>query len=257
MKTSIGSYSFHGLLEEGKMDIFGYLETVKYRYHLDTADIWNGMLATTEEDYLRKVRDALDEKELSVANLCVDGASLWDDHPDVRDRQYQNALANLRAAEILGAKTVRIDVGGKSHDMTEEQFDYVVKRYREYADRAMNNGYRIGPENHFGPALVPANMLKVAEAVSHKAYGILLHLGHWDVDVEDGDRLLAKWAVHTHVDAKTCKDGLKKKLKTLLDAGYEGYWGIEHHSAQSEYVEVEWQLASVRRALAKLNGNRE
>lgn len=257
MKTSIGSYSFHGMLSEGKMDIFGYLETVKYRYNLGTADIWNMMLASTEEDYLRKVREALDEKELSVANLCVDGASLWDDDSEVRDRQYRNASANLRAAEILGAKTVRIDMGGRGHVMTEEQIEYVVTRYKEYANRALNNGFMIGPENHFGPALVPDNMLKVAEAVSHKAYGILLHLGHWDVDLENGDRLLAKWAVHTHVDADTCANGLDQKLQTLMNAGYNGYWGIEHHSGVNEYVEVEWQLASVRRALVKLHGDRQ
>ncbi len=44
MNISIASYSFYGLLGKGQMDVFGYLETIKYRYHLDTADIWNGML---------------------------------------------------------------------------------------------------------------------------------------------------------------------------------------------------------------------
>ena len=39
MKLSIASYSFHGLLDEGKMDVFGYLETIRYRYGLDAADI--------------------------------------------------------------------------------------------------------------------------------------------------------------------------------------------------------------------------
>ena len=61
MKISIASYAFHGLLAEGKMDVFGYLESCKYRYRVDAADIWNGMLPTTEPDFIRKVRQAMDE----------------------------------------------------------------------------------------------------------------------------------------------------------------------------------------------------
>ena len=35
---AVMSYSFHGLRNIGAMDIFGYLETVRYRYNLQTAD---------------------------------------------------------------------------------------------------------------------------------------------------------------------------------------------------------------------------
>ena len=44
LDISIASYSFHGLYEIGAMSVFQYLETVKFRYHCDKADIWNGML---------------------------------------------------------------------------------------------------------------------------------------------------------------------------------------------------------------------
>jgi hypothetical protein len=37
----------------------------------------------------------------------------------------------------------------------------------------------------------------------------------------------------------------------LLNAGYTGYWGVEHHSAQNEYAEIAVQLAEVRRVLAR------
>ena len=76
---------------------------------------------------------------MRVVNFAVDGAQLWDPDPDLRQRLYENALVHLDAAEILGAETVRIDTGGSykgSEPMTDEQFEYTVKRYREYADRA-------------------------------------------------------------------------------------------------------------------------
>lgn len=243
MKYSIASYSFHRMLHEGTMDVFGYLESIRYRYHLHAADIWNGMFASFEEDYLRKVRQAMDEKDMYLANLCVDGAELWNDDAEIRNQLYQNALQNLRAAEILGATTVRIDMGGRELTMTDEQFEYTVKRYKEYADVAGDHGFRVGPENHWGASRVPENIRKVYEAVNHQAFGILLHFENWDVDMENGDALCAKYAFHTHL-AAWVMPRCEEKLKLLHDVGYEGHLGIEHHSGQHEYSQVGWQLAT-------------
>ena len=73
MKISIASYAFYGLLKEGVIDLFGYLESCRYRYQVRTADIWNGMLVSTEDDFLIQVKAALDERGLTLANLCVGG----------------------------------------------------------------------------------------------------------------------------------------------------------------------------------------
>src|SRR5262245_66575825 len=71
MNAAIASYAFHGLLQAGSMDVFGYLESCRYRYDLRTADIWNGMLISTEDAYLAKVKRALNERDLELVNLCV------------------------------------------------------------------------------------------------------------------------------------------------------------------------------------------
>ncbi|MBO1004003.1 sugar phosphate isomerase/epimerase family protein [Pseudogracilibacillus auburnensis] len=245
MKYTIASFSFHGMLNEGKMDIFGYLESVKYRYHLNVADIWNMMLTSFDEDYLKKVREALDEKEMYVANLCVDDAEVWDTDPEARERFYQNALKNLHVAKILGAQTVRIDMGGKEAEMTDEQFEYTVMRYKEYCEIAQENGFMVGPENHWGASRIPENIRKVFEAVNHPAFGILLHFDNWDVDKENGDLLCAQYAFHTHLAAWVIPD-CEEKLKLLQKVGYKGHLGIEHHSGKNEYSQVEWQLATAR-----------
>lgn len=251
MNVSIASYAFHGLLREGKIDVFGYLESCKYRYHLNTADIWNGMLPTTDEDYLAKVRDALDERELTLANLCVDQAHIWEDDPDARERNYQNALAHLRAAEILGARTIRIDAGGRGlTEFTPEQFDLVVTRYREFAARAADGGYRVGPENHWGPEKTPPEMLRIIEAVDSPAFGVLLHVTGWQgPDAERGDELVAPYVMHTHLAWHVTEGPLQAKMEMLRAAGYTGCWGVEHHTGRNEYTEVAVQLARVRDVL--------
>jgi sugar phosphate isomerase/epimerase len=253
LKVSIASYSFHGLLAEGRMNAFTYLEDMKYRYRLNTADFWNDTVGSTDEEFVRKVRRAMDQEEIVCVNYHIDGVHVWDPKPEVREQNYRNALVHLRLAVILGARTVRIDFGGRDSEMSTEQFDTIVKRFREYAAFAGDHGFKIGPETHFGPALVPENMKRVYEAVNHPAYGILLHIRHWVPGKSDeGDRMAARWAIHTHIDQATIRECLEEKIKLLLDAGYQGYWGVEHHSAKNEYAEVACQVAEVEKALIRL-----
>lgn len=252
MKISIASYSFHGLLAEGKIDVFGYLESCKYRYGLDTADLWNGIVGTTNEGTILKVRQEADARGLTIVNYHVDGVHLWEDDPETRKRNYHNALVHLKTAVALGAKTVRIDTGGKIGPASEEQFDYLTRRYSEYSRFAADHGFTVGPENHWGLSLISDTMVRLAQAVEHPGYGILLHLGHWeDCASEVGDAKLAPWAVHTHVDANLCRGHLQERMQIVIDAGYSGYWGVEHHSAQNEYAETAVQVAEVRRVLSR------
>lgn len=246
MTIAIASYAFHGLLRDGMIDLFGYLESCRYRYDLRTADIWNGMLHSTDDDYLQKVRRALNERELDLANLCVDGPHIWEDDPEVRERHYQSALRYLRAAELLGARTLRIDAGVRADTFTEEQFEGIVTRFREYAQLAYDAGFRVGPENHWGAEVVPENMVALCKAVDHPGFGVLLHFRG-----NDGDAQMAPWAMHTHFSWEICVGDLDRSVAVLRDAGYAGCWSVEHHSGANEYSEVAIQLAHLRHALAR------
>lgn len=268
MKLSIGGYSFNNTFNAGKMDIFGYLETARYRYGLHTVDLYNGFFADkskgiwelADEEYIVKIREALDEREMTVVNFAVDTASVWDPDREKRELQYQNALKHLRAAEILGAKTVRIDTGGAYgfepngdfHEMSDEQFEHIVTRYQEYCRRAADFGYKVGPENHMGPSLNPHFVDQIAKAVDHPGFGVLLHVDRWRVDPDIGDRLVAPWACHIHFGQRTLasENDATRIAKTVLDAGYDGYWAVEHNAAENQYLEVEWMLAAMKKTLA-------
>ena len=257
MKVSILSYSFRGLLAEGKIDIFGYLEACKYRYGLGAADIWNGFLASTEEDYLNKVKWGLDERELELADLCIDQAHVWDDDESVRDMNYENARAHLRAAFILGAHFVRIDAGSRRESWSEAEFDFIVSRYREYATFAFDHGFKVGAENHWGPERSWSNLKKLIDAVDHPAFGISCHIGGWTGTPEENDeadRLVAPWVSHTHFPWNITEGHLEAKMANLHQAGYLGYYSAEHHSARDEYAEGAIQIAKIRNVLQRWKG---
>jgi sugar phosphate isomerase/epimerase len=247
MKISIASYAFHGLLHEGKMDIFGYLESCKYRYHVTSADIWTGFFPTIEDDFIKKVKQGLDERDLVLANLCIDGPHLWEDDPAVREKNYQTMLAYLRVAEMLGAKTVRIDAGGRGEEFTAEQFDFIVSRYCDYAKRAHDLGFKIGPENHWGPEVKPETMKRICDAVNHPAFGVLLHFRG-----NAGDAVIAPYAMHTHISWDIAMSHLEESVNMLRAVGYQGYYSIEHHSGENEYTRTEVQTAKVREYFSRI-----
>lgn len=262
MSISIASFSFHGALAQGVFDVFTYLEACRYRYHLDTADIWNGLLGPDvevqlDEDRLKKVRQAMNERDLVCVNYHADGCHPWEPEPEVRARHAALAERHLRAAELLGAQTVRIDTGGGGRYWSDEEFDYIAKAFQGFAKRAHDGGYLVGPETHWGTTNYPDNMLKLHAAVDSPAYGILLHLGKdtW-TSPSDYDRALAPIAIHTHIDQKTTYERLDDALAILLESGYQGALGVEHHSGKNELAEVETQLGLVRRALSQARSGR-
>jgi len=256
MKVSIATYAYHGLLEQGLIDIFGCLESVRFRHDLRAVDIWNGFTPDRQAfdpGFQAKVRRSLDERDLVHANYCVDGCHVWWPAGEERARARKVAMQQLQAGVAMGARTVRIDAGGQGIQWSDEQFDTIAAAMREFAQFAHDNGIKAGPESHWGPELVPDNMERLAKAVDHPGFGILIHLGHWEgVSSDEGDRRLAPWCMHTHVDARTAETRLADAIAILQKAGYDGYWGVEHHTGRNEYAEVAYQVAAVQRALADM-----
>jgi sugar phosphate isomerase/epimerase len=248
MKISVASYAFFGLLEEGKIDLFGYLESCKYRYHLQSADVWNGMLQNIDDASLKKAKEGLEDRGLELANLCVDGPHIWEDDPEARERNYQSALAHLHVAEVLGARTIRIDAGGRGDTFTNEQFDLTIKRYKEYAQIAYDSGFKVGPENHWGPEKAWANLQKLYHAVDHPAFGISCHISGWhgtQAENDEADRIVAPWVCHIHFAGNITGVPLEEKMNNLRNAGYQGSYSVEHYG-KNEYAEVAIQLNRIR-----------
>ena len=249
---SLASYSFHGVQGAGRFDVFAYLEALKYHYDVSYADIWTGYLPTLEDDFLKKIRAAMDEKHLTLANLCVDGPHLWVDSEEERKAHREQMLAYIRAAEILGARTVRIDFGGtEGHTMPDEAFEYIVNTYREYCAVCGSLGMKIGPENHWGWDRVPEYLEKVRDAVDSPYYGHLFHFGNFFDEPERGTDIAVSYAMHTHVHAGSVPYA-KEIIRRLAKSGYAGTYSVEHHSGRHEFARVEWQLGAVRSLIEEL-----
>ena len=268
IRISMLSYSFHGLVRAGMMDIFHFFETCKYRYGLDAADLWNGMITDTDDKFIDKVHSALEDRQLVVPNIAVDGAHIMAAGNDDPKRLHERQERYMQIAKRLGAGFVRFDAGPRMMNnrkevdgWTNQEFDFIVKRYKELASFAYDNGFKVGAENHWGPELCWPHMEKLIKAVDHPGFGICMHFGGWIGTPEENiaaEKAAAKYVAHTHIPWACCEDpNLSGRLSVLRDVNYTGYYSVEHHSAQNEYNLVEVQLGKVKAALTNWNRGRD
>ena len=254
-RISVASYSFHKLLEAKMIDVYGYLESLRYRYNLLNADIWNGYLTGMDAGDLKKVRSALDDRGLTLVSLCCDGAHAWSNDPDEEKQLGANAERCLEAAEILGARTVRFDVGVREDNISEEQFEAVCKKFTAYTKRGADAGFIFGPENHWGASRRLSLQQRLYREINSPHYGMLLHLGNWYLEdgqtADSNDIAAASMAVHTHIDYEHALSA-GSWLRNILNAGYSGALSVEHHREVVEYHGVQAHLGALEYEVKKL-----
>lgn len=262
LKISTLSYSFHGLFNAGMMDIFGFFETCKYRYNLSAADLWNGMFKSLDDDYIDKIYSALEDRELTVPGIACDGCHILAAGKDDPAKLKADQDRYMQIAKRIGAGFVRFDAGpyddgrGDKAPWTNQEFDFLVKRYRELAQFAYDNGFKVGAENHWGPERYWPNLEKLIKAVDHKGFGICVHIGGWTGTPEEvafADKAAAPYTAHTHFAWNICEGPLLEKMTNLRDANYQGYYSVEQHSGHNEYNLVAAQLAKATAILTSWN----
>lgn len=280
LEIGICSFSFHRLLAAGKQDMFRYIEDCKalgctqldpWNAHL--SDLKNGdtvleaghnpdashhLLSAADTGYIERVKQAADAAGLPFGCIAVDGAHIYDANPEVRAANRQRAYRWLDVAAKLGASQVRIDAGGPE-EMPDDVFAIIQDGYADLIARARPMNIEIVVENHWGPTVVPDNVLRLLEAVP--GLGLLLDLHNWKPELrEEGRERCARYASALHVktfafDAEgnetTTDEDVAGGIQTLLDAGYKGAWCVESVPADGDEIEgARKTIALIRRMAA-------
>jgi hypothetical protein len=158
---------------------------------------------------------------------------LWEDDPAARERNYRGALAHLRPPRFWGQRRCASIPGARSRRSPRSSWTTWRRATGSTARSATTMASRL-VRKPIGACRCRRQHGGHRRRGGPPAYGILLHIGHWeDGDPDAGDARLARYAVHTHVDAEITRTRLAEKMGLLLEAGYAGCWGVEHHSART------------------------
>ena len=254
MRIGICSFSFHRLLASGESDVFGYIDLCR-ELGCTQIDPWSAhlsppadgdkvlkagknpgqshqLLADVDDDFIDRIAAHARRAGLPFGTVAVDGAHIYEATEDARRQNRARAYRWLDAAAKLGAAQVRIDAGGPS-DMPEDVFAVIIEGYRDLVARGRSMGIELLIENHWGPSVVPGNLVRILEAV--KGLGMLYDTRNFPADArEAGRRLCAPYARATHLKTRRWDangnepdEDIAGVVRLLIESGYRGAWGIE------------------------------
>ena len=256
MDYSVCSYSFHRTFDEGKMDIFGYIDWCKAA-GFTKLDPWMRHLEEgfADDAFIARVRAAGDAAGLPFGCIAVDGAHVYEKTAVARAANRQKAYRWIDIAAALGATQIRIDAGGRGESWGDIA-DVVIEGYNDIIAYARPHGIEVVIENHWGPTQDPNTMYKLLDAVD--GLGLLFDSFNWPAGThEQAWPQYAPYASLTHIktfafdeDGNEATWDIPKVIRILREAGYDGCWGIEGESPDWDEIEIVTRtLALIKREL--------
>jgi len=178
--------------------------------------------------------------------------------PDVEKRKAGGEVAKkwLDGAKILGAKSMRVNSGGPrtapsavmapdgypKNDELAKYLSYCIESFKEMADHGAKAGVKVTLENHWGLTANPINIRIIVDEVKSKFCEASPDFCNWENEywLYNGMKDLAPYA-HTNVHAKywnRWKDNdVKRSVKIMMDAGFEGTFALEYEDGPWDGVE--------------------
>jgi sugar phosphate isomerase/epimerase len=164
----------------------------------------------------------------------------------------------LEAAQLLGAKQVRIDAGGPE-TLTDPLLAIIAEGYQDVIHQAQKYGLEIIMENHWGTSRSPDNVVKILQTIP--GLGLLFDTNNWSPgEQEKSWRMCAVYARSVHIKTFSFDEqgndpsvNLALAIRLLVEAGYNGIWGVESVPRDgNEYAAVEKTFALIRKVLKEI-----
>src|SRR5436190_809199 len=166
---------------------------------------------------------------------------------DKRDAEIASVKKWIQSAAVLGAPHIRIFAGAAPKDLSKDEAKKLcVSAIEECAAEAGKHGIFLGLENHGGIVAEPKDLLDMIREINSPWVGINLDTANFHTDDPYHDlEMCAPYAVNVQVKSEIQKRGQKKELadlkrlvKILRDANYQGFVALEYEAAEDPWTAV-------------------
>ncbi|MCP4849776.1 MAG: sugar phosphate isomerase/epimerase, partial [Verrucomicrobiaceae bacterium] len=175
-----------------------------------------------------------------------------------RDEQIAAVKGWIDRAAVLGAPHVRVFAGAAKGIDEAVARRMCVSALEECCDYAGGKGIFLGLENHGGIVARAEGMLEIIAAVKSPWFGVNLDTGNFHTEDPYADLAkVAPYAVNVQVKVEMRASGqkqhhpadMKRLVKILRDAGYQGYVALEYEAKGDPFKEVPAHLEALRGAI--------
>jgi sugar phosphate isomerase/epimerase len=133
-------------------------------------------------------------------------------------------------------------LGSPKNDELAQYLNHCIESFKEMADYGGKAGVKVTLENHWGLTANPINIRIIVDAVGHPFCEASPDFCNWEHEylMYHGLKALAPYA-HTNVHAKywnRWKDNdVRRSVKIMTDAGFEGTFALEYEDGPWDGVE--------------------
>jgi len=259
-KISLAEWSLHRTLQSGKIDHLDFCKIAKNDFGLDAVEYVNSFFFDKAQDqsYLKEMKQRADDLGVkSLLIMCDNEGSLGDPDPVARTKAVENHYKWVDAAKILGCHSIRVNayltesLHGTStgnYNTTgsyENQINLAADGLRRLTEFGDTIGINTIVENHGGLSSNGKWLAAVMEKVDHPRVGTLPDFGNFRIQGEEWyDRYKGVEELMPYAKAVSAKSNdfdsqdneintdYYKMMNIVLDAGYNGYVGIEYEGSK-------------------------
>jgi len=136
------------LVVERSMSLFDWI-AMAGDLPVDGLELYDGFLASTEPEYLERVRKALDERRFSMPMMCF-SPDFTQPSPEERRSEVERARRMIDVTAALGGCFCRVLSGQRRPEVSRQQgVDWVVESIRALLEHAAQKNVVLSIENHY------------------------------------------------------------------------------------------------------------
>jgi sugar phosphate isomerase/epimerase len=252
-RISLAQWSLHRTLQAGKLDHLDFARVTRQDFGLDAVEYVNSFFKTRANDasYLAEMNKRAKDHGVYQHLIMCDGEGRLGD-PDTAKRReaVDNHRKWLEAAKTLGCASIRVNAA--SDGSFDEQQKLAADGLRQLSELGDPLGLDVIVENHGGLSSNGQWLAGVMKLVDHKRCGTLPDFGNfYEYDRYQGVADLMPYAkavsAKSHdfdADGNESAKDYRRLMKTVLDAGYRSWVGIEYEG--NRLPEAEGVLATKR-----------
>jgi len=240
-RISLAEWSFHRAIFGGKLDHLDFAKVTKEQFGIDAVEYVNQFFKDKAKDtkYLAEMRTRADDLGVKSLLIMVDGEGKLGDADDARRKQaVENHHQWVEAAKFLGCHSVRVNAA--SDGSFDEQQERAADGLRRLSEFAAPHGLNVIVENHGGLSSNGAWLAGVMRKVHLPNCGTLPDFGNFDAydrykGVEEMMPFAKAVSAKSHdfdAEGNETHTDYRRMLKIVLDAGYNGYVGIEYEGGK-------------------------
>ena len=245
-KISLAEWSLHRTLQSGKIDHLDFCKVAKNDFGLDAVEYVNSFFFDKAQDqsYLKEMKMRADDLGIeSLLIMCDNEGSLGDPDPIARTKAVENHYKWIDAGKYLGCHSIRVNA--QSEGEYDEQMKLAADGLSRLTEYGANNNINVIVENHGGLSSNGKWLATVMEKVDHPRVGTLPDFGNFRIQDEEWyDRYKGVEELMPYAKAVSAKShdfdshgneintDYYKMMNIVLDAGYNGYVGIEYEGSK-------------------------